>query len=136
LRYPALAVVIVIAGCAQRHLPAGSQYAMAEALLRHELAAAQSSHLGPNGARCPCYVLVGERDLPPEHLIALAGTGVTFLPGSAWSAGKGLRVHIGLPRHLWNGNFDVALSIECGPRCEESASLLMRYDGSRWHVLH
>ncbi len=128
-------------GCGQRHLPPGAQYAMAEALLRHELAA-EHSHLGKNGGRCPCYVLVGEQDLPPERVAALANTGVSFLPGSAsflpgsaWMAGTGLRVHIGLPRHRWNGNFDVALTYDCGPHCEELASSLMRYDGSRWRVI-
>jgi hypothetical protein len=134
LRYGALVVLFCIAGCAQRHPPPGSQYAMAEILLRHELVA-QHSHLGPNGTRCPCYVLVGGQDLPAEHIAALAGTGALFLPGSTWSAGKGLRVRIGLPRHRWNGNFDVALAYDCGPQCEEFASSIMRYDGSRWRVI-
>jgi hypothetical protein len=107
---------------------------MAEALLRHELASPQS-HLGAHGSRCPCFVLVGEQDLPPERLAALTATGATFLPGSSWSARQGLRVHIGLPRHRWNGNFDVALAYDCGPTCQESGSALMRYDGSRWRVI-
>jgi hypothetical protein len=136
LRYAALLVLVgsSLAGCTQRHLPPGSQYAMAEVLLRRELTAPQS-HLGSHGARCPCYVLVGDQDLPAERTAALAATGVTFLPGSAWSVGKGLRVHIGLPRHRWNGNFDIALSYDCGPQCEESASSLMRYDGAGWRVI-
>ena len=134
MRYAALAVLILATGCAQRHLPPGAQYAMAEVLLRHELAAAHS-HLGPGGARCPCYVLVGDEDLPPQHLATLTDTGVTFLPGGAWNRDKGLRVRIGMPRHRWNGNFDVTLTYDCGPQCEESASALMRYDGSRWRVV-
>jgi hypothetical protein len=107
---------------------------MAEVLLRHELAAPRS-HLGKNGGLCPCYVLVGEQDLPPERVAALADAGITFLPGSAWTAGRGVRVHIGLPRPRWNGNFDVALTYDCGPQCEEFDSSLMRYDGSRWRVI-
>ena len=107
---------------------------MAEVLLRHELASPHS-HLGTRGSRCPCFVLVGEQDLPPQQVAALAATGATFLPGSAWSAGQGVRVRIGLPRHRWNGNFDVALAFDCGPGCGESAAALMRYDGSRWRVI-
>jgi hypothetical protein len=124
----------LVAGCGQRHLPAGSQYAMAEVLLRHQLAA-RPSPMGAQGTRCPCYVLVGERDLPAQSAAALATTGASFLPGSAWSAGKGLRIHVGLPRRRWNGNFDVALTYDCGPQCVQSASVLMRYDGSRWRVI-
>ncbi len=101
---------------------------MAEVLLRHQLPA----------LRCPCYVLVGDRDLPAERAAALTmATGVTFLPSSAWSAAKdGLRVRIGLPRPRWNGNFDVAVAYDCGtPQCVQAANSLMRYDGSRWRVI-
>jgi len=124
----------LVGGCAQRYLPPGSQFAMAEVLLRHELAAPQSA-LGTHAVRCPCYVLVGDRDLPPDRAAALTTTGVTFLPGSAWSTGRGLRVRIGLPQPRWNGNFDVALTYDCGPQCVRSANALMRYDGSRWRVI-
>jgi len=140
LRHGALVALIftafgLVAGCSRQHPPPGSQYAMAEVLLRHELAA-PSSHLGPRGARCPCYVLVGAQDLPRERAAALADTGVTFLPESDWSAGKGLRVHIGLPRTRWNGNFDVAVGYDCdGERCGQTASSIVRYDGSRWRVI-
>jgi hypothetical protein len=140
LRHGALVTLIFtvlafMVGCARKHPPPGAQYAMAEVLLRHELET-PSSHLGPGGARCPCYVLVGEQDLPPERAAALADTGVTFLPGSAWSAGKGLRIHIGLPRTRWNGNFDVAVGYDCdAERCGETASSIVRYDGSRWRVI-
>ncbi len=128
-------VLAFMAGCARQHPPPGSQYAMAEVLLRHELAAPRS-HLGPRGARCPCYVVVGAQDLPRERAAALADTGVTFLPGSAWTAGKGLRVHIGLPRTRWNGNFDVAVGYDCDAQaCRETASSIVRYDGSRWRVI-
>lgn len=131
-----LTVVGLVAACSRHHPPPGSQYAMAEVLLRHELAA-PGSHLGTQGSRCPCYIRVGAQALPADHAAALADTGVTFLPESAWSAGKGLRVHIGLPRTRWNGNFDVAVGYDCdADRCEQSASTLMRYDGSRWRVLH
>lgn len=140
MRYRALVIltftlVSLATACSRRHPPPGSQYAMAEVLLRHELAS-PASHLGAHGSRCPCYVRVGAEDLPADYAAALANTGVTFLPESAWSAGKGLRVHIGLPRTRWNGNFDVAVGYECDVhRCEQSAGRLLRYDGSRWRVI-
>lgn len=140
MRYRALVIltftlVALAAACSRRHPPPGSQYVMAEVLLRHELAA-PASHLGAHGSRCPCYVRVGDQDMPAEHAAALANTGVTFLPESAWSSGKGLRVHIGLPRTRWNGNFDVAVGYGCdAQRCEQSATTLLRYDGSRWRVI-
>jgi hypothetical protein len=123
-----LAVIVIVSGCAQRHLPAGAELPMAEVLLRQRL----------HALRCPCYVFVADRDLPAERAAALTmTTGVTFLPGSAWSLGKqGLRVRIGLPRPRWNGNFDVAVTYDCGPReCLQTANSLMRYDGSRWRVV-
>lgn len=107
---------------------------MAEVLLRHELAAPRS-HLGTHGARCPCFVLVAEQDLPPQQLASLSSTGATFLPGSSWSAGQGLRIRIGAPRHRWNGNFDVSLAYDCGAGCQQSVTALLRYDGSRWRVI-
>ncbi len=136
MRLPALIVLAasLVAGCSQRHLPPGGQFAMAEVLLRHQLTA-QPSPLGTRASRCPCYVLVGDQDLPAESAAALTSTGVTFLPGSAWSAGKGLLVRVGLPQPRWNGNFDVALGYDCEPQCAHSTNALMRYDGSRWRVL-
>jgi hypothetical protein len=140
LRHGALLALILTVlgftvGCTRKHPPPGSQYAMAEVLLRHEVATPRSQ-LGPKGARCPCYVLVGAEDLPTARAAALADTGVTFLPASAWSVGKGLRVHIGLPRTRWNGNFDVAVGYDCdAERCAETASSIVRYDGSRWRVI-
>jgi hypothetical protein len=108
---------------------------MAEVLLRHELAA-KGSHLGAAGSRCPCYVLVGDRDLPPERALALADTGTTFLPGTRWMQGKGVRIRIGLPRTRWNGNFDVEVAYDCQEaQCSGSARWVMRYDGSRWRVI-
>jgi len=131
-----IAVLGCVAGCARKHPPPGSQYAMAEVLLRHELAAPRS-HLGPGGARCPCYVLVGAKDFPRERAAALADTGVTFLPESAWSAArKGLRVHIGTARTRWNGNFDVVVGYDCDAQaCRETENAIVRYDGSRWRVI-
>jgi hypothetical protein len=134
LRCGALAVLISIVGCGQRHLPPGSEYPMAEILLRHELASPRS-HLGARGSRCPCFVRVGEQDLPPKQLAALTATGATFLPGSAWRTGQGLRIRIGQPRHRWNGNFDVSLAYDCGAACVESGAALLRYDGARWRVI-
>jgi hypothetical protein len=81
-------------------------------------------------------VLVGTQDFPRQHAAALADTGVTFLPASAWSADRGLRVHIGLPRTRWNGNFDVAVGYDCdAERCAQTVSSIVRYDGSRWRVI-
>jgi hypothetical protein len=130
-----LTLLACMVGCTRQHPPSGSEYAMAEVLLRHELAA-PSSRLGPRGARCPCYVRVGTQDFPRDRAADLADTGVTFLPESAWSAGKGLRVHIGLPRTRWNGNFDVAVGYDCDAQaCAQTAGSIVRYDGSRWRVI-
>jgi hypothetical protein len=108
---------------------------MAEVLLRRELAATDS-HLGASGARCPCYVRVGDHDLPPERASELRDTGVAFRPGSGWVEGRGLSVRIGLPRTRWNGNFDVDVGFDCkAARCKQSARWVMRYDGSRWRVI-
>ncbi len=126
--------LVFLAGCAQRHLPAGSEHAMADVLIHHELAAPRS-FLAEHRSRCPCYVFVGDMDLSPAHLAALSDTGVTFLPGSARVAGNGLGIRIGLPRHRWNGNFDVTQSYDCGPTCAGSGIAILRYDGSRWRVL-
>ncbi len=124
----------LLPGCGQRHLPAGSENGMAAALIRHELAAAPS-HIGAHVSPCPCYVLVGGRDLAREQLAALSREGPSFVAGSAWAEGRGVRIRVGLPQHRWNGNFDVAYAMDCTPACAASGTAVMRYDGSRWRVL-
>ena len=107
---------------------------MAVALIRQQLSSAHS-YLRTHGAACPCYVLVGEKDLAREQLAVLSATGLVFLPGGAWVEGHGVRLRIALPRSRWNGNFDVAYEFDCVPGCAASGTAVMRYDGSRWRVL-
>ncbi len=125
---------VLSAGCGANHIPPGSQFAMAEVLIRHELASPRS-YLQSHTDRCPCFVLVGEQDLPAEQLAALSRTGSAFLPGSSWVAGQGTRIRVGLPQSRWNGNFDVVHSYDCGRGCGGSGRALLRYDGARWRVI-
>jgi hypothetical protein len=126
--------ILALSGCARSHVPAGSEYAMAAVLLRYELSM-PLSYLGANRNRCPCFVSVADNDPPQAWLAALATTGVRFLPASTWHPGDGIRIRIGPPRSRWNGNFDVALSYDCGLNCAKASAALLRYNGRNWRVI-
>jgi hypothetical protein len=128
------ATLVIVGGCTQPPLPAGSENAIAEELILHELGSS-GSYLAANRRLCPCFVRVGNRDLPPSELSKLSGTGILFLPGSKWVVGKGMEITIGLPDRRWNGDLTVTHSYYCSPLCASSATATLRYDGVKWRVL-
>ncbi len=117
------------------------RFEMAEALIRHELSDAKSYMYG--NRKFPFYVSVAGLDIPPEVIANLADTGVSFFPGSAWTAPTDSKVrmdrimsmNIGILRPRPDGNYDVSFGFYCGSLCGSGNTAVMSHDASGWHVI-
>ena len=114
------------------------QSAVAEALIRHELASPES-YLAQNlGYQPPFYLYLVEHDQPvdpPADLLRRLSTArAAFLPGSGWTEGHGTRIGILAPSPLGFSLYRVRHSYYCGPLCASQNIAVMFYDGRRWHV--
>ena len=132
--FTAILLLLVISGCGTvRVTNEKNLQGMAVALVKHELAS-ETTYLRQN-SRYAYYISVADEDLTTSAIADLSGSGLTIHPGSAWSDGKGMRMHIATPTLRPDGNFDVFHSYSCGIRCSSLHKAVMTHKKDGWTVV-
>jgi hypothetical protein len=126
-------LLVMIAACSTMRAPTdeGLQE-VAIVLIKNQLAS--QSYMRANRTMA-YYVTIGETDLSAGSIDRLSGHGVVFLPGSAWSEGKGMKMDIGAPVLRPDGDFDVIHGYACGMRCSSVHKAVMRHSRNGWTVV-
>jgi hypothetical protein len=137
----ALLLILLFAWGHAYCLQADDAFAMAEALIRHDLTI-QHTYLSENAKDFRFFASVQGIDFPDVLIGRLRDTGLAFLPGSTWKApgsgttvGNDMRMTIGEPTRRSVGTFEVIYSFYCGTRCASGNTAIMRRDASGWHVV-
>jgi len=140
LRILAVIVAVIVLWALTFRAPSPStQSAMAEALLRHELAS-PDSYLAQNlNYQPPFYLYLVENDQPldpaADSLRRLSTARINFLAGSGWVEGHGMRIVVLPPKPLGFGLYRVGHLYHCSMLCGSHNMAVMFYDSRNWHVV-